>query len=113
MKTIQFTALEVEYNEAIDGEIVQISFDEDPDQDPFNRKKCYVSISQNYEFPGKPTIEWHDGESDDGGAEIKDYELTDSIFNLQTNAGVTFNIQYHGNSKVLKMIKSFFKREFG
>jgi hypothetical protein len=113
MNIIQFTASEVSYNEAIDGEIVQILFDEDPDQDPFNRKKCYVLITQNYEFPGKPTVEWHDGESDDGGAEIKDFELTNSGFELHTNAGVIFKVQHHGNSEVLKMIQSFFQREFG
>lgn len=70
MKNINFKACEVEYNEAIDGEIIQITFDEDPEQDPFNRTKCYVMISQNYEFPGTPNVEWHDGESDDGGSEV-------------------------------------------
>ena len=112
MKIIQFTASEVEYNEAIDGEIVQISFDEDPNKDPFNGNKCNVSISQNYEFPGKPTIEWHDGENDDGGAEIKHYELTDNILKVQTNAGISFKVHHHCSSKVLKLIKSFLQREF-
>jgi hypothetical protein len=113
MNIIQFTASEVSYNEAIDGEIVQISFDEDPDQDPYNRKKCYVLISQNYEFSGKPTVEWHDGVSDDGGAEIKGVELTNSKLELQTNAGVIIKVQHHGNSEVLKKIQLFFQREFG
>jgi hypothetical protein len=67
MTNIKFIASEVEYTEALDGEIVQLSFDEDPDQDPFNRTKYYFMISQNYEFPGKPSMEWHDGKTDNGG----------------------------------------------
>ena len=68
MKEISFFATEVEYNEAIGGEIVQVSFDEDPEQDPFSRTKCYVMISQNYEFQVYPSLEWHDGIDDNGGA---------------------------------------------
>jgi hypothetical protein len=113
MKIVQFTASEVEYNEAIDGEIVQIIFDEDPDQDPFNRKKRFVLISHSYEFPGKPTVEWHDGECDDGGAEIKSYKLTSKDFVLKTNAGVMFKVQHHGHNEVLRKIKAFFQREYG
>ena len=113
MKSIQFIASEVEYNGANDGEIEQVTFDEDPDQDPFDRVKCYISISQNHEFPGKPTVEWHDGESEDGGAEITSYELTDNILIVQTNSNVTFKVQHQGDSKELKKIKSFLQREFG
>ena len=57
MTNINFIANEVEYTEVIDGEIVHLSFDEDPDQDPLKRTKCYLMISQNYEFPGKTTVE--------------------------------------------------------
>ena len=112
MKIIQFKATDVEYNEAIDGEIVQISFDEDPDQGPFDRNKCYVMISQNYEFPAKPTVEWHDGENDDGGAEIQSYILTKNKFELKTNIGVMFKVEHECNKDVLTEIEAFFKREF-
>lgn len=111
MSVIQFKAQQVEYNEAIDGEIVQISFDEDPNQDPFNRKKCYVMISQNYELPGRATVEWHDGSKEDGGATIQSYSITDSDFELTTNNGVIFKVQHEGNTNTVNRIKDFLNYE--
>ena len=113
MKNIYFKACKVEYNEAIDGEIIQITFDEDPDQDPFNRTKCYVMISQNYEFPGTPNVEWHDGESDDGGSEVLSYRFNSDIFELTTNDGVTFRVQHDCIGKTFTKIQEFLQREFG
>ena len=112
MKIIQFTASNVEYSEAIGGQIVQVSFDEDPDQDPFERKKCYITISQNYEFPNGATIEWHDGEDYDGGAEVQDFELTNSKFELQTSTELMFKVQHNCDREVLKKIEFFLRREF-
>ena len=86
MINIKFIASEVGYTEAIGGEIVQLSFDEDPNQDPFHRTKCYLLVSQNYEFPDKPTVEWHDGKSDDGGAEVSNYKFSKNIFELTTTS---------------------------
>jgi hypothetical protein len=113
MKNIHFKACEVEYNEAIDGEIVQITFDEDPEQDPFNRTKCYVMISQNYEFPGTPNVEWHDGESDDGGSEVLSYRLNSDLFELTTTDGVAFRVQHDCRGKTFIKIQEFLQREFG
>ncbi len=110
---INFTASEVEYNEAIDGEIIQVSFDEDPDQDPLNRTKCYLMISQNYEFPGKPTLEWHDGETDNGGSEVINYKLTNELFKLVTTNGLMFRIQHYCSEEILVKIQGFLHREFG
>jgi len=113
MKNINFTAIEVKYNEAIDGEIVQILFDEDPDQGPFDRTKCYVMISQNYEFPGTATVEWHDGESDDGGAEVLGYSLTSDLFELIITGGVAFRVQHDCSEDMHIKIQEFLQHEFG
>ncbi len=113
MTNINFTASEVEYIEAIGGEIVQVSFDEDPDQDPFNRTKCYLLISQNYEFPGKPTVEWHDGKNDDGGALVANYEFFKSIFKLTTTSNIKFEIQHNCKEETFVQIQKFLFREFG
>ena len=112
MNSIAFIASEVVYNEAIDGEIVQVSFDEDPDQDPFNRTKCYLMISQNYEFPGSPTVEWHDGKEYGGGLEVLDYKLTNEVFELTTNDGLKFSIQHDCQEDIYIQIKKFLQREF-
>ena len=113
MKNISFLATEVEYNEAIDGEIVQVSFDEDPDQEPFDRTKCYVMISQNYEFTGAPTLEWHDGIEDDGGSEVLSYKLTNDLFELITTDGVKFKVQLDCKGETFTKIQRFLQREFG
>jgi len=47
---IKFTAHDVSYTEAIDGEIIQASFEEDGDDDPINPSKFYFDISVSYEF---------------------------------------------------------------
>jgi hypothetical protein len=58
------------------GKIIQISFDEDSSGKPFNRTKCYICISKNYEFTGEPTLEWHDGKDYDGGSEVQKFRTT-------------------------------------
>jgi len=109
---ITFVANEVSYLDALDGDIVQLSFDEDPDQDPFHRIKCELSISQNYEFPGKPTVEWHDGEDYDGGVEVRRYRLTQNLFELETIDGPTFTIQHRCPHETYVQIERFLQREF-
>lgn len=113
MTSINFIATEVGYAEAMDGEIIQLSFDEDPDQDPFNRNKCCLSISQNYEFSGKPTVEWHDGIDYDGGAEVLEYRLTKEVFELTITNSLKFKIQHNCKGKTFTQIQSFLCREFG
>lgn len=117
MTNINFVASGVEYTEAIDGEIVQVSFDEvldeDLDQDPFSQTTCYLLISQNYEFPGKPTVEWHDGKTDDGGAEVANYKFTKDSFELTTTNSTKFEIQHNCNEKTFLQIQRFLYREFG
>jgi len=109
---IDFTAIEVEYNEAIDGEIIQASFDEGQlGQDQFNGRK-YLTISQNYEFPGKPTLEWNDGKGDDGGSEVLNYKLENDLLELTTTDGLMFRIRHNCSEKVLAQIQEFFKCEF-
>jgi hypothetical protein len=113
MNTIAFKASEVLYNEAIDGGIVQVSFDEDPDQNSVNETKCYLMLSRNYEFPGSPTVEWHDGKEYDGGSEVLEYKLTSEVFELITNDGLKFSIQHDCQEKIYVQIEKFLRREFG
>ena len=113
MMNINFDAIKVEYSEAIDGEIVQVTFDEDKTEHPFKRTKRYICISQNYEFPGKPTIEWHDGKGYDGGAEVLRCNLTNDAFELTTTNRLHFRIRHSCPNDVLVEIQKFLQREFG
>ncbi len=113
MKAITFKANDVTYNEAIDGEIIQVCFDEDPDQDPFRRNKCYLLISQNYEFGHQaPTIEWHDGKDVDGGSGVFSYSFKEGMFELTTSDGVMFNIQHNCEREILIKIQHFLGHEY-
>lgn len=109
---IEFKAIEVEYNEAIDGEIIQVSFDEDPNEDPENRTKRYIMISQSYEIPGKPTLEWHDGKDYGGGSGVLNYNLTRDLFELKTKYGLSFRIHHNCSSEILSQIQDFLQHEF-
>jgi len=109
---INFEAIEVQYNEAIEGEIVQVVFDEDSSEDPFNRTKRYVMISQSYEFPSKPTLEWHDGEDYHGGSEVLSYKLDNDILELETTDSLSFRINHSCPKDILDKIRKFFQREF-
>ena len=113
MKEISFFATEVEYTEAIGGEIVQVYFDEDPDQDPFDRTKCYVMISQNYEFPVSPSLEWHDGIDDSGGEKVLNNKFTNDFFELIITGAITFKVKHYCEEKTFTKIQKFLQREFG
>jgi len=62
MSSIQFTAATVECSEAIDWEIVQVSFDTmGSDFDEENRTSPYLMVSANFEFSKRVQIDYHDG----------------------------------------------------
>ena len=47
---IKFVANEVSYRDAMDGDIKQLSFAEDEDDDPLNPSKYYLQLSVNNEL---------------------------------------------------------------
>ena len=64
---IQFTATTVQCSEAIDWEIVQVTFDTmDPSFDEENRTTPYLLISANFEFGERVQIEYQDGKDYEG-----------------------------------------------
>ncbi len=69
--TLAFEAKCVDCADAIDGEILQLSFDTVPEgYDEEERRTPNFRISRDFEFPDPATVEWHDGRDYDGGAEI-------------------------------------------
>ena len=74
-RKIQFTATTVECSEAIDWEIVQVSFDTmDPDFDEENRTTPCLLLSANFELGRSIQIEYHDG-NDYAGDTLKRIDL--------------------------------------
>ena len=110
---ITFTAQDVHYGEAIGGELVQITFDEDPtDDDPWSRSKRYFMISHSDEFPGGPTLEWHNGRDYDGGSDIIAYTFTQNIFEVQLKNGVHFTIHHQCSTRVFQNIRAFLESQY-
>ena len=90
-----FDALQVSCSQAMDGELRRVTFDASlSDDDELNRKIPYFSIGRNFEFPGGPTIEWHDGERYSGGEEITSMKLGRKMIKLRTSRPDTFSITF-------------------
>jgi len=105
---IKFTASSVSYLDAIDGEIVQVSFEEDGDDDPVNPTKYYFHISVSYEFPPIiPSVEWFNGNEADGGANILNYKLDRNSFQLWLDNGMSFDIDFEIKETLYRDIKKF------
>ncbi len=105
---IEFRSHDVSYNEALDGEIIQISFAEDGNDDPINPSKYYLHISVNYEFPPiKPTISWFDGSKSDGGANILNYKLSRNSLQLWLDNNMSFDIGFEINEAIFNDINKF------
>ncbi|MFZ5392194.1 MAG: hypothetical protein ACOZAR_03265 [Patescibacteria group bacterium] len=113
---ISFKANEVSYQEENGGDIIQIIFNEEITEnqsDELNSiSKPYFSISQDYEFSSKPTIEWFDGKDFDGGADLKGYNFTACLFEVKMSNGLLFSIEHACSQKVFKKIDAFLKNEF-
>jgi len=105
---IKFTAHDVSYTEAIDGEIIQASFEEDGDDDPINPSKFYFDISVSYEFPPIiPSIEWFDGSESDGGANILSYKIDRNSLQLWLDNGMSFDIDFEIEDALFNDINKF------
>jgi hypothetical protein len=105
---IEFTARNVSYNEAVDGEIVQVSFEEDGDDDPIEPSKYYFHISVNYEFPPiLPSLEWFDGSKCDGGGNIIKYKLNRNSLQLWLDNGMSFDMHFEIKEVMLNDINEF------
>jgi len=105
---IKFTARDVSYAEAIDGEIIQVSFEEDGDNDPIKPSKFYFHISVNYEFPPIiPSVEWFDGNESDGGANILNYKIDRNSLQLWLDNGMSFDIDFEIEEALFNDINKF------
>lgn len=87
--TLAFEAQFVDCSEAIGGELLQVTFDTVPfDYDENSRQSPCVTISRLFEFPGRETVEWHDGRDYDGGAEVISASLLRNRFSARLKEGV-------------------------
>ena len=113
---IVFNAQEVDYSEALGGDIIQVSFQEYPDPEIDYSKRNWklpppvksVVFSANYEFPPYTTVvNWCDGEEDDGGESIKEIEITETYLRLVLENNVSFDISFKTDDITFIKIKRF------
>ncbi len=105
---IEFTAKYVDYAEAIGGDIVQVVFSQDRDEDYCNRTKLYLLLSSNYEFGSPaPDAEWYDGEEENGGEHVTGYKLDRAEVTIRLRNGHVFKIKHHAEESVYKKIETY------
>ena len=110
--TLRFDAEVVRCAEAVDGEILQVTLDSVDLEDEDSRRSPYVLLGQCFEFPGPPTIEWHDGTDYDGGAEIRSILLKPNEVEIITDTGPGFGISLSLASAKYEELATFLRRIF-
>lgn len=110
----EFTAKSVSYEEALDGDIVQVSFEENPDDDPLNPKSCSLYLAINYEFPPcHIDFSWCDGNDYDGGAKAIKYSISNSEFIVWLDNESRIKVNFSTNASCYKKIASLLHNELG
>ncbi|MFT6735623.1 MAG: hypothetical protein ACJAS9_003834 [Polaribacter sp.] len=114
---LAFYAKVVTYDEAIDGEIVSVSFQEkedDPDLDCTSVDSLYdnpvkgIWISAASEFGDfVADVEWCDGKDYDGKYKVIDYILSINKLELTLIDGSHFEIDFSTDDNTLKEIEAF------
>jgi len=107
---LAFQAKRVECTDAIGGDLLQITFDTMPsDRDEDERETPYVLISRLFEFPDTATIEWHDGQDYDGGAEIVSVALSRSRVCIHLEQSLEIDVAFSVSDKKYTKLISFLK----
>jgi hypothetical protein len=109
--TLAFEAKFVSCADAVGGEILQVSFDTVPtSEDENERSTPYVLISRNFELPGSATIEWHNGDDCDGGAEIISTILTRDRILIKLDRDLDFDVSFRIADRKFAKLTSYLRR---
>lgn len=113
---LKFNAQEVTYAEALGGDLVQVSFQEEPDPDIDYSKKNHplpqliksLSFSACYEFPPyDTTVEWCDGDNYSGGELIRKVELSKTCLKVELENEYRFDVSFEIDDITFKNIQRF------
>ncbi len=108
---LNFDAKFVHCSDAMDGEILQVSFDTIPEsQHEDERTAPYVLISCNFEFSDSATIEWNDGRDYNGGAKIIAVTLSRTRISIKLDRELDIDIAFRLPDKEFAQLTSFLKR---
>jgi len=108
--TLAFKATAVRCANALDGEILRVTFDTAADgHDEENRRTPCLLIGHNIEFPGPPSIEWHDGK-DYGGGKILSVILRRHDVSIRLDRKRNFEVTFNLSEGEYAELQSFLKR---
>ena len=109
--TLAFRAKSVRCADAIGGEILQVCFDTMlASCDEEERDTPYVLISQNFEFPGPATIEWHDGSDYQGGANIVSVRLARDRALIKLTCNWEIDVSFSIGDRRFAQLRSYLRR---
>ena len=111
---LKFSAKSVGYQEALGGNIIQIVFNEDPDDDPLNPRSKNMCASINYDFPPCELLfDWADGPKLNGGLKAQNYTISDTVFLVLLEGDMSFEIAHSADSETIQKISALLLREVG
>ena len=99
--------------QALDDEIQQVCFDTQPndfDEYEEGRTTPYLLLGINGEFPGPPTVEWHDGTDYSGGEGIENVVRNKDKIALLAAHTVEFEITFRIGKKKLRELDAYLDR---
>ena len=109
--TLAFEAKYVDCADAIGGEILQVSFDTVPaSHDEDERCTPYVLIGRSFEFSDSATVEWHDGQDYDGGAEVTSMTLKRDRVYIKLDRNLDLEVAFRLPDKKFAKLRSFLTR---
>lgn len=131
-RLIQFQAIQVSCGEAMDYEIVQVTFDsveDDPEADYRERASPYLMLSVNFEYEDDEEVpedgseaqesangvqlEFHDGQADDGGYRVTEIKLWRDRVRVVAEGGPEFDIGFQLSKTAFTELRRFLKILFG
>ena len=112
---LEFEAQETDYNEALDGDIVQVHFQAFPFSDiDYGKKNAplpppikSLGFSVNYEFDIDIQVEWCDGEEDYGRFGIKKLDLTNKKITVLLENDYLITVKFNTDDITYKKIHRF------
>jgi hypothetical protein len=108
--TLSFKANFINCSDALDGEILQVSFDTlSANLDQHDRCSPYLIVSCNFEFDDTATIQWYDG-TDCGGGQIVSMRLERDRVLLKLDDGDAFCVTFDVSEEAFAELKVFFRK---
>ena len=110
--TLAFESRFVSCNDAIDGEILQVTFDTRPSSSREDERRTpYLLISRNFDFPDSATVEWHDGRDYDGGAEIVTMTLRRDRMSMKLDLDLEIEVRFRVSAAKFATLTSFLRKD--